>query len=198
MKKSSAKILIVIILTILEICLYFVAGTYSRYTSSADSASKTRTAKWLVMLGDVDISAGKIDFSSELTLENTNPTKVAKGTIAPDTTVQGTFDIKPNGTEVAIKYTISIGEINFKDVTTGVAVTENVPNIQVSNVEVNTGKLTHNSDGTYTGNIGLNGGDVEVTITAEWTSTDNATDSNNGHTPLTVTVPVNVTVEQDV
>ena len=198
MKKSSVKILIVIILVILEICLYFVAGTYSRYTSSANSDSTARTAKWSVMLGNVDISAGKTDFSSELTLENTNPTKVSRGTIAPDTAVQGTFAIKPNGTEVAIKYTISIGEIIFKDATTGATVTKNVPNIQVSNIEVNTGKLTHNSDGTYTGNIGLNGGDVEVTITAEWTSTDNTTDSSNGHTPLTVTVPVNVTVEQDV
>jgi hypothetical protein len=198
LKRSKVIILGIIIILILELSIYFVAGTFSRYVSTAESSSSVRTAKWAVMLGNVDLAGGEKDFSSELTLETTNSSNVATGTIAPNTSVQGSFTINPNGTEVAMKYTISLGTIYYKNVTTGENVTENTPNIKVSNITVSTGELTQNTDGTYSGNIDLDGQEVEITIPAEWESTNDENDTLNGYEPVTVVIPVTVTVEQNI
>ena len=198
MKKDNIKILGIILFFIVEISLYLVAGTYSRYVSTAESDTSTRIAKWTVKLGNVDIAEGKKDFSSELVLENTNTAKVKTGTIAPDTSVKGDFTIDPNGTEVAIKYKISIGKVYFKNLKTGEVVTDNTPNIEVNNVTVNVGNLTQNIDGTYQGQIGLDESPVTITITAEWISTDDEIDTFNGYSPLNAIIPIIVTVEQDI
>jgi hypothetical protein len=202
MGKSKITIIAVILILVLEVCLYFVAGTYSRYVSTADSSSSARTAKWAVKIGNVDLAGGAKDFSQELTLDTTNSEKVATGTIAPNTKVQGTFRLDPNGSEVAIEYTISLGQIYYKKSNTSENVTENTPNIEVTNVSVSTGTLTNNGNGSYTGYIALNGEAVDVTITAEWKSEnndeDNAKDTANGYTTLDVIIPITVTVAQDV
>ena len=198
MKKNKIKILGIILIFIVEISLYLVAGTYSRYVSTAESDTSTRIAKWTVKLGNVDIAGGKKDFSSELVLETTNTAKVKAGTIAPDTSVKGDFTIDPNGTEVAIKYKISIGKVYFKNLKTGEVVTDNTPNIEVNNVTVNVGNLTQNIDGTYQGQIGLDESPVTITITAEWISTDDEIDTFNGYSPLNAIIPITVTVEQDI
>lgn len=197
MKKSKIKIISIILILILELCLYFVAGTYSRYTSTAESSTSTRIANWSVKIGNVDLAGGEKDFSSELVLETTNSAKVKAGTIAPNTSVEGNFTIDPNGTEVAMNYKISLGTIYYKNTVTGATVTSNTPNIRISNVTTNTGTLTTNIDGTYSGQIELEGSPVTVTISAEWVSTDDESDSAIGYFPLNVIIPVTVTVEQD-
>ncbi len=197
MKKSKIKIISIILILTLELCLYFVAGTYSRYTSTAESSTSTRIANWSVKIGNVDLAGGEKDFSSELVLETTNSAKVKAGTIAPNTSVEGNFTIDPNGTEVAMNYKISLGTIYYKNTVTGATVTSNTPNIRISNVTTNTGTLTTNIDGTYSGQIELEGSPVTVTISAEWVSTDDESDSAIGYFPLNVIIPVTVTVEQD-
>ncbi len=198
MKKSKIKILGIILILAVEVSLYFVAGTYSRYVSVADSNTATRIAKWSVKLGNVDLAGGEKDFSSELVLETTNTAKVKSGTIAPNTSVEGSFTIDPNGTEVAIKYKIELGKIYYTNSKTNETVTENVPNIVVNNVTTNFGILEKISDGTYQGQIELDGSPVTITINAEWISSNDEQDTANGYSPLNVIVPVTVTVEQDV
>ena len=198
MKKSKIKILGIILILAVEVSLYFVAGTYSRYVRVADSNTATRIAKWSVKLGNVDLAGGEKDFSSELVLETTNTAKVKSGTIAPNTSVEGSFTIDPNGTEVAIKYKIELGKIYYTNSKTNETVTENVPNIVVNNVTTNFGILEKISDGTYQGQIELDGSPVTITINAEWISSNDEQDTANGYSPLNVIVPVTVTVEQDV
>ena len=198
MKKNKIKILGIILIFMVEISLYLVAGTYSRYVSTAESDTSTRIAKWTVKLGNVDIAGGKKDFSSELVLETTNKAKVKAGTIAPDTSVKGDFTIDPNGTEVAMKYKIILGTVYFKNLKTGEIITDNMPNIAVNNVTTNVGNLTQNIDGTYQGQIELDESPVTITITAEWISTNDEIDTLNGYSQLNVIIPITVTVEQDV
>lgn len=198
MKKNKIKILEIILIFIVEISLYLVAGTYSRYVSTAESDTSTRIAKWTVKLGNVDIAGGKKDFSSELVLETTNKAKVKAGTIAPDTSVKGDFTIDPNGTEVAMKYKIILGTVYFKNLKTGEIITDNMPNVAVNNVTTNVGNLTQNIDGTYQGQIGLDESPVTITITAEWISTNDEVDTLNGYSQLNVIIPITVTVEQDI
>ena len=198
MKKNKIKILEIILIFIVEISLYLVAGTYSRYVSTAESDTSTRIAKWTVKLGNVDIAGGKKDFSSELVLETTNKAKVKAGTIAPDTSVKGDFTIDPNGTEVAMKYKIILGTVYFKNLKTGEIITDNMPNVAVNSVTTNVGNLTQNIDGTYQGQIGLDESPVTITITAEWISTNDEIDTLNGYSQLNVIIPITVTVEQDI
>ena len=197
MKKSKIKILIILLILSVEVCLYFVAGTYSKYVSTSESDTATRIAKWAVKLGNVDLAGGEKDFSSELILETTNITKVKSGTIAPNTTIKGDFTIDPNGTEVAIKYKLLLGEIYYKNPKTGEIVTNDIPNIKVTTVTSNVGELVENTNGTFEGKIDLDGSEVTITIEAEWESTDNEIDTKIGYTPLNVVLPVIVTVEQD-
>lgn len=197
MKKYKLKILIIITIMLIQVSLYFVAGTYSRYKSTAKAETTTKVAKWTVKLGNVDLANGEKDFSSELVLETTNLEKVKAGTIAPNTTVQGSFKIDPNGTEVAMKYKITLGNITYKKISNQEEVINNAPNIIVSNVTSNVGTLTKNDDGSYDGKIDLEGSQVVITVVAEWIGTDDQIDTANGYLPVTVTIPVNVTVEQD-
>lgn len=197
MKKSKIKILIILLILSVEVCLYFVAGTYSKYVSTSESDTATRIAKWAVKLGNVDLAGGEKDFSSELILETTNMAKVKSGTIAPNTTIKGDFTIDPNGTEVAIKYKLLLGDIYYKNPKTGEIVTNDIPNVKVTTVTSNVGELVENTIGTYEGKIDLDGNAVTITIEAEWESTDNEIDTKIGYTPLNVVLPVVVTVEQD-
>ena len=198
MKRNKIKILGIILIFIVEISLYLVAGTYSKYISTAESDTSTRIAKWTVKIGNVDIAGGKKDFSSELVLETTNTAKVKTGTIAPNTSVKGDFTIDPNGTEVAMTYKISLGNVCFKNLQTGEIITDNTPNIEINNVTANVGNLTQSIDGTYNGQIGLDESPVTITITAEWVSSDDKMDTLNGYSPLNVIIPITVTVEQDI
>lgn len=197
MKKSKIKILIILLILYVEVCLYFVAGTYSKYVSTSEADTATRIAKWAVKLGNVDLAGGEKDFSSELILETTNMAKVKSGTIAPNTAVKGNFTIDSNGTEVAIKYKLLLGDIYYKNPKTGEIVTNDIPNVKVTTVTSNVGELVENTIGTYEGKIDLDGSAVTITIEAEWESTDNEIDTKIGYTPLNVVLPVVVTVEQD-
>lgn len=191
MTKNSKKVVVIALLLALTMCLYYVAGTYAKYTSQATANSQIGVAKWAVKLGTVDIANGATDFTSQLTLSPDSSTTVKKGKIAPDTTASGSFTIDPDGTEVAVKYSIEIGEITYTG-TTG-----NKPNVTITKVMAGTEALTA-SNGKYEGTIDLDGSAVEITLTATWTSSSDATDTAIGYEAGTLTVPVTVTVEQDV
>ena len=90
-----------------------------------------------------------------------------------------------------------LGTINYQNEKTGESITENLPNVVVSSVRTNVGELKKNTDGTYDGNIELDENPVTVTITAEWISNGDEIDTTIGYTPLNITIPVTVVVEQD-
>lgn len=188
MTKNNKKIMVIALLLLLAICLYFVAGTYAKYTATATANSTLSVAKWAVKLGNVDIAGGSQDFTSELQLQ-TSSSSVKSGKIAPGSEATGSFTIDPNGTEVAMKYSISIGEISYS----GTAA--NKPNVEITGVKAGETALTKNAEGKYTGNIALDGSPVEITVTAKWT--DAANDTAAGKEAKTLTVPVTVTVEQN-
>lgn len=192
MTKNSKKVVVIALLLALTMCLYYVAGTYAKYTSQATANSEIGVAKWAVKLGEVDIASGATDFSSELTLEPDSSTTVKAGKIAPGTTASGSFTIDPTGTEVAVKYSVEIGEIAYS----GIAA--NKPNVTITKVMAGTTELTKNAAGKYEGNIALDGAAVEIKLTATWTSTSDAADTVTGYEAGTLTVPVTVTVEQAV
>lgn len=189
MTKNAKKVAVIALLLVLTMCLYYVAGTYAKYTSAATANSTIGVAKWAVKLGEVDIANGAKDFTSELSLETDASSTVKSGKIAPGTTASGSFTIDPNGTEVAVDYSIEIGAISYSGSATA-------PNVTITKVMAGTTELTKDASGKYTGSIALDGSPVEIKVTATWTSTSDATDTAVGYEAGTLTVPVTVTVEQ--
>lgn len=190
-KSSKTKILIIAILLILAICLYFISGTYAKYASTATANSTTEVAKWIVKLGTVDITKTN-DFTSELTLVPDAQEYVAEGKIAPATTATGSFTIDPTGAEVAMKYSITIGELSYSGTQT--------PNFKIKSVKTSNREVTVDGAGAYSGIIELSdvtaGTKIPVEIQVEWESTNNESDTAVGIEAGTLTVPVTVAVEQ--
>lgn len=187
--KNSKKIMVIALLLALALCLYYVAGTYAKYTTTATANSEIQVAKWSVKVGTEDISAGGsgLNFSNQLTLQPDSSTKVAAGKIAPDTTASGTFTIDTTASEVATKYTIEIGNVLYGE--------SSSTDFAIATVKAGDTEITANSEGKYEGTIALNGAAVDITVTVKWTGTTN--DNAKGIEAKTVTIPVTLTVEQD-
>lgn len=209
MKKTNRKMLIIVLLLAILLCLYFVANTYSKYTSTSESNSTVTAAKWSISVNDTDVSSGNtFDENKLLKLTPIDSTKVATGTIAPTSSVQGTIELDPTGTQVALKYKIKFGTITYSG-------SKTAPEITISGVTVKVGSsttsttLTQNIDGDYEGTIALPASNgttsamtsdqiQNITVTATWKESDDTTDTAVGIEAGTITVPVTVTVEQDV
>lgn len=106
-RQSKTKRSILVVLMI--VCLIAViGGTYSRYTSTGNVNATTEIADWHVVLGaDKDITSATNTLNVPFVLDAN--TYVADGKIAPGRAGHFEFTINPDGSEVAIDYTITLG-----------------------------------------------------------------------------------------
>lgn len=190
-KNAKIKCVLIVALVIIALSLYFIADTYSKYSSSANGDTQIDIAKWAVKVGGTDITT-KDSFT--LTLEPDKSEYVSAGKIAPTVTASGSFDIDPTGAEVAMQYSINIGEITYAGtLPTGVT-------FDIASVKAGETTLAKNGNGTYGGILDLDqveaGTPVNITVTVRWNSTNNASDTELGIDAKALTVPVEVSVEQ--
>lgn len=183
-KKKNVFILVILLLLVVT---SVVAVTYSRYISSATGTATAKVATWAVNVNETDIVSTKT-FSldgSYVTWSNSN--KIADGYIAPGRS--GIMKIKLNtaGSKVAVKYTISVDTSAIDEYS------------QIKVAKVNGVVLTN---GTYTNTIALADVDKELEIPIEivWENADsnNESDTTIGSSVPSFSIPVTVTVEQDV
>lgn len=196
---TKKKIGVIALILILILCLYFVASTYANYASEISADSTLAVAQWAVTIGGEDATK---ESSFDLTLSTDNSEFVSENKIAPSTTASGTFEIDPTGSEVAMAYSIDIGDIEYDGTATGI--TFSIASVTVSYTDSSGATATPtDSYTTYAdcdGVIGL--ADVEagvivnVTITVEWASTDNEIDTNYGIEAGNLTIPIEVTATQ--
>ena len=204
MNKKTVKSMM-IVLMLLVVALYFIAGTYARYTSTASGTAEVQVAKWAVKINDDDATTESATFDLEFTeVANNN---VVNGKIAPASQLYAEFKIDPTGSEVAMDYSFTLGTI------TASAGQEVPETLKVSKVvPVNGGvegtALTA-TDGAYKGTIELASETaalsaneaVTVRVYVEW---DNANDANNttdtkiGIAAPTLTMKVNATASQHI
>lgn len=191
MTKRTAK-LIIAVLMILAVCLYFIAGTYARYTSSITGNAKVDVAKWAVAFKNGDATlANKFD----LTFTVDKNDNVVSNKIAPATTATATITVDLDGTEVAVKYAAEVTETDlatfFGDSASDVKVTTTA---KVNKTEDTTGKIA-----LPTGGFTSENGKVEITVKLTWTNNEahNVSDTTVGTTAGTLTLPVTLTVSQD-
>lgn len=186
MTRSSRKVIILMIMFIL-VALYFVSGTYARYTSSITANAKVSTANWAVAFKK---GSDAITKDTVLTFEVQKNANVVNGKIAPGTTATATINLDLTGTEVAVDYTASINAEALEE-TLG----ENVK-VTVNNSDSATGTVNINNDGTA-----LDKNSVEILISITWVDNNTAEANESdisaaGQTDLVL--PVTLKVEQHI
>lgn len=181
--KKTALLLVVVLLVALTTAI--VGFTYSRYLSSATGTSTAKVAKWAVKVNDTDIIQNKTFTLDSKYITWNSSDKVANGYIAPGST--GTMKIKldTTGSQVAVKYTISVDATALD---------------KYSQIKITTINGAPVTDNTYTGTIALADVDtpVEIPIVITWENNDatNESDTTIGSTIEELEIPINVTVEQ--
>ena len=197
MTKKNVKTMM-LILVILIIGLYFVAGTYARYTSTADAKVTAKVARWAVTLNGEDMTDEQTEtLELEFTEEETN-NDVLDGYIAPGSKLySNALEIDPAGTQVAMDYTIELGEITSNEDLNG--------KIKIARLEkmVDGGNWTKVNDfsvgSPYNGTIELvdqenaltSNESVVYRVVLAW---DNVEDNNATDTELGVSAPEDVTM----
>ena len=195
-----------IVLVLLAIGLYFVAGTYARYTAAASGTGTVQVAKWAVKIGEKDATQENTTF--DLSFNKVENENVVDGYIAPGSQLYADFKIDPTGSQVAIDYSFSLGNITASEgtVPTTVKVLKVVP--VKDNVEQ--AELSPDTGGKYTGKISLPSKDkaltadeaVTIRVYLEWENTNTAetdkVDTSTGVSAPTLTMTVNATATQSI
>ena len=125
----NIAIRIVILIAILILLALIIQSTYSKYTNKAVGTINETTADWVIKINDKDITIpdenGEIgvfeieDFTWDWeSAPNVKPPKVAPG-------MSGYFKLKvdPTGTQVSVKYTITIDDSKIAEMLAGIGVT---------------------------------------------------------------------------
>lgn len=95
----------------LILCFY---GSFARYIAVTENSPTIEVATWKILVNGNDISGEKI-ITNQITLEPNGESKTTDNKLAPGQT--GYFDIiiNPDGTEVAIEYSISLDTTNLPE-----------------------------------------------------------------------------------
>ncbi len=143
----NKKIRIVILIAILILLALIIQSTYSKYTSKSTGTINRDTADWIIKINDKDITIpdenGQVgvfeidDFTWDWeSAPNVKPPKVAPG-------MSGFFKLKidPTGTQVSIKYTITIDDSKIAEMLAGIGVTgddlANRINLKITGIKEN-------------------------------------------------------------
>ena len=163
---KSKKIAVVAFLLLLAVGVYFVTGTYAKYTSSATATATARVAKWSFKLGGTDIATTETFTFNLFNTVNETDTTTAEShvvssnedkVIAPGT--GGSFDIVLlNSSEVTAKYGIDYTVTN----------TANIPVEFCVDGSTWTTSLTDVVANDSTTALAPNGGTTTITVKWRW------------------------------
>ena len=179
MNKRTTKMAMVVLM-VLAVALYFVSGTYARYTETFEGSGTADIAAWSVKLDGKTASETE---TLNLNFEVQENEYVVDGKIAPDVTAVATLELDLTGTEVAVELAAKVADSFDKSV------------LGESAADVVVTATTSNGSDT----IGVNEiGKVTVTITVTWTNEDAHSVSDTAAAGKTLTIPVELTVKQHV
>lgn len=105
---SNKKKLLVLI-AILVILFLIIISTYSKYISEGDASVTPKIGQWIIKINEQDVTNGISEFEiDDFIWDWNNATHVKEPKVAPG--MKGMFKLKidPTGTDVSIKYTITI------------------------------------------------------------------------------------------
>ena len=183
--KNAKKIVTVLLVAVVAVGTYFVAGTYAKYTSTITGTGTAGVAKWSWVVGNDTITTAEQATASHTfhlfdsildTLNSEAETDVDTSLIAPGTKGEVTLTIT-NNSEVNATYTIALSATN----------TSNIP------IEYSSDGTTWVTDVSTLGvssatNIAMKGGSVSPKIYWRWAFTGAAsTNYTSSQTDVTDT-----------
>lgn len=192
MTKKSIKLLMVTLM-LLVMCLYYVSGTYARYTTSLEGNATVTVAKWAVQLKN---GAGTtLTENFELPLTVTTNADVVANKIAPACEATATINVDLTGTEVAVDI---LAEVDEEELATALGITQDQISVEVDVDGATDGYVPLVDGAAFTSSNGVK----EVTITVTWenlgTDAADAEDTELGIAAGEIEIPVTLTVQQHI
>ena len=187
-KNKVLKLSIALIL--LVIAIFFIAGTYSRYSTTGKANAKVDVAKWDVAIKNGDTALNTTTKDIVFVVEPNE--YVVPERIAPATKATADIDVYLAGTEVAVDLIAELGT------------TANVPEGATLSMTIDGATYTAGDKATFALPNGqaftAQNGKKTVKLTLTWDNSDsrNVTDTAAGIAAKTVTVPITVTAQQHI
>ena len=187
-KSKVLKLFVVLIL--LAISIFFIAGTFSRYTKTGKGNAKIDVASWAVAIknGDTTLNTTTQDISFKVADND----YVVSNKIAPATTATADIDVYLAGTEVAVDLIANLGTASNLPAGATLSMTVDGNTYTAGNaakIALPDGQAFNSTNGKKT---------VKLTLTWDNSEDRNATDTAAGEAASTVTVPITVTAQQHI
>lgn len=187
--KGNKKILVIAILLLLIAVSY---GTYAIYRTTLTGNANATAAAWNINFQDgseILSSNFNVTFGEEDCVNN----HVKPGKIAPGATCHKDITLVATGTEVDVKYEVSVSG--------AVTATKNNASVETTNANTFTATLTNTSGTALDGVILMSENPMTETIRVNltWEGTEEATTTDPADTALsgaTITVPLSLTAKQ--
>lgn len=187
-KNKVLKLFAVLIL--LAVSIFFIAGTFSRYTKTGEGNAKIDVASWAVAIKNGDTTLNTT--TQDINFVVADNDYVVSNRIAPATTATADIDVYLAGTEVAVDLIANLG------------IASNLPTGATLSMTVDGTSYTAGSAATIALPSGqafnATNGKKTVRLTLTWENSDerNTTDTAAGEAGSTVTVPITVTAQQHI
>ena len=144
-KKIIRKILIIITLFMIFAVAYSLINTYAIFYSEGTGKIRQENATWRIYVNEKNIATNNKFTIDTFELEESE--HVAPGKIAPSVTGNFYITIDPKNTNVAIKYSIKLNQLNL--------VNDKIKIVSIEEINQNN-ELIKTDESTYTGIITLN------------------------------------------
>ncbi len=197
MRKGTIKLAIIVLMALI-IALYFVSGTYARYTTAFTGNATATVAKWSVKLKDD--ADGTQTTIKDLTFKVQENESVVPGKLAPGSTATAEVEVVLDDTEVAVDLIAKVTKDSIATVfgssAANVKLTIDVDGTQEDSEDTATKNIPLTSKAAFTADNGTK----KVTLTLKWDNVEsaNTSDTTVGKTAPTLTLPVTLTVQQHI
>ena len=196
-RKTRTKRAIFVVIALLLVA-YLISSTYARYSTEGKANGKVDIAKWAVVMKANDGTTLN-STTQDITFTVQSNDNVVPNKIAPAVTAVATIELDLTGTEVAVDFTATVGEMT-NNLPSGVTLPSRVT-------------LTSAVDGGTPGTAQViplvdnsaftaKNGKKTVTLTLTWENSDTdaakTEDTAVGVAGGTLTIPVTLTVQQHI
>ena len=193
-RKNIVKLIIIAFLFIAVICLYKLVQIYAVFYSEGQGVLQINQATWTILVNETNIVSGGDTISFTVNnVEFTSSDRVLEGNIAPGMSARFNIVINPSGTDVAIRYDVTINE---DEITNDSIVIDTV-------TDVNGNSLIKTGQYTYTGIFSLaevqanNYANIQVGVIWENNEENNVLDTEIGtQDSPAIQIPISVNVSQ--
>ena len=197
MRKSKVKQTITTLL-ILAIAMFLIAGTYARYSTSANANAVATAAAWNIAItsGDTNLIQSE---TQEITFEVEDNDDVVANKVAPGVTAVATVELNLTGTEVAVDFDALIDEDALTSSNIGASYDKFSLTTTMDGTTLNSGVpqlINLVNDSAFTAENGIK----TITLSLTWDNDDlnNADDTAMGLNVDTFTIPVTFTAKQHI